>query len=107
MCASAQGKFWPYHTALFVEQPKWVGPGDKSAAFDALATAQGLDLARFRSCRSSHVMRALIDADGDRMSARGVLSTPSFFIGNQTVAGALPVGDFRRVIDAVLAQQSR
>ncbi|MBV9879005.1 MAG: thioredoxin domain-containing protein [Gemmatirosa sp.] len=104
MCASAQGHFWPYHTALFNTQAQWEKPGDPAPTFDSLATATGLDLGRFRSCTQSHVMRALIAADQDRMQSRGVQSTPSFFVGNQAIAGALPAADFRKAIDASLAQ---
>ena len=103
MCAAAQHKFWEYQTALFSSVEKWGGSGDQSAAFDAMATAQGLDLARFRSCTRSHVMRAVIDADRDRMSRAGVQSTPTFFVGNQGIAGAQPTDVFRRAIDAAIA----
>jgi protein-disulfide isomerase len=102
MCASAQGKFWPYHTALFTSQDSWGKSGDQSAAFEALAKDVGADVARFRSCTQSHVMRAMIVADRDRMASRGVQSTPSFFIGNQTLAGALPTDQFRRAINEAL-----
>jgi protein-disulfide isomerase len=104
MCASAQGKFWPYHTALFESQADWEKPGDQSAKFEALATKVGVDVGRYRSCTQSHVMRALIMADRDRMATHGVQSTPSFFIGAQTMAGALPTDEFRRAIDAALAK---
>ena len=104
MCASAQGKFWPYHTALFESQSDWEQPGDQSAKFEALATKVGVDLPRYRSCVQSHVMRALIAADRDRMATHGVQSTPSFFIGTQALAGALPTDEFRKAIDAALAK---
>jgi protein-disulfide isomerase len=104
MCASAQGKFWEYHTALFRSAEQWGKPGDQSATYDSLATALGLDAAKFRSCTRSHVMQALIEADRDRMATRGVASTPSFFVGNQQVEGAQPLDVFRKVVDAALAQ---
>jgi protein-disulfide isomerase len=107
MCASAQGKFWPYHTALFTSQESWGKSGDQSAAFEALAKDVGADVARFRSCTQSHVMRAMIIADRDRMTSRGVQSTPSFFIGNQTLAGALPTDQFRRAINEALGTASQ
>jgi protein-disulfide isomerase len=107
MCASAQGKFWPYHTALFTSQDSWGKSGDQSAAFEALAKDVGADVARFRSCTQSHVMRAMIVADRDRMASRGVQSTPSFFIGNQTLAGALPTDQFRRAINEALGTASQ
>jgi len=107
MCASAQKKFWEYHTALFQSQDSWTKTGDQSAKFDSLATALGLDLGRFRACTQSHVMRAVVEADQDRMQRSGVASTPTFFIGNQRVEGAQPLAVFREAMDSALASSAR
>lgn len=104
MCASAQGKFWAYHSALFSNQTAWAKGGDQSPYFDSVAASLGLDAARFRTCTRSHVMRALIEADHDRMAQRGVQSTPSFFVGSQRIDGAEPVQLFRQVLDKALAE---
>ena len=102
MCASVQRKFWEYQSALFGTVARWGQGGDQSAVYDSLAQAQGLDMARFRACTKSHVMRALVEADRDRMARAGVRSTPSFFVGQQGIAGAQPVGVFREAIEAEL-----
>jgi protein-disulfide isomerase len=106
MCASAQKKFWPYHTALFETQARWsaAGAGDASPVYDSLATAVGADLPRFRACTRSHVMRALVEADRDRMQRAGVQSTPSFFVGDRAISGAQPTATFRAALDAALAR---
>jgi hypothetical protein len=83
-------KFWEYQSALFGTIERWGKPGDQTAVYESLATAQGLDLARFRSCMRSHVMRAVIEGDRVRMQQAGVQSTPSFFVGSQAIAGAQP-----------------
>jgi protein-disulfide isomerase len=49
-------------------------------------------------------MRALVEADRERMTRAGVRSTPSFFIGDQQLAGALPTAAFRQALDAALAK---
>ena len=103
MCASVQRKFWEYQSALFGAVERWGKPGDQSAVYDSLATAQGLDLARFRGCMRSHVMRAVVEGDRVRMQQAGVQSTPSFFVGNQAIAGAQPTAAFRQALDAALA----
>ncbi|MGZ8378233.1 MAG: DsbA family protein [Gemmatirosa sp.] len=107
MCASAQRKFWEYQSALFGTVERWGKGGDQSAVYDSLAQAQGLDMARFRSCTRSHVMRAVIEADRDRMARAGVRSTPSFFVGSQGLAGAQPIGVFRQALDSALAAAAR
>jgi len=104
MCASAQGKFWPYQSALFETQARWGAMSDASPVYDSLATALGVDLARFRRCTASHVMRPLVEADRDRMQRAGVRSTPSFFVGDQQIAGAQPTATFRQALDAALAK---
>jgi len=102
MCASVQGKFWEYQSALFGTVARWGRGGDQAAVYDSLAQAQRLDLTRFRACTRSHVMRALVEADRDRMARAGVRSTPSFFVGSQGIAGAQPIGVFREALDAEL-----
>ncbi len=103
MCASAQHKFWEYHDALFRTQERWGRPGDVSPTFDSLATSVGVDVPKFRACTRSHVMRALIEADRDRMERAGVRSTPTFYVGNQQIAGAQPVDVFRHALDAAVS----
>ncbi len=102
MCASAQGKFWPYQSALFATQERWGRMADATPVYDSLATALGADLARFRACTASHVMRAVVEADRDRMQRAGVRSTPSFFVGDRQIAGAQPTAAFREALDAAL-----
>jgi len=107
MCASAQHKFWEYHTALFQSQDTWAKAGDQSAKFDSLAGAVGADVPRFRACTQSHVMRAVVEADQFRMQKTGVASTPTFFIGNEKVEGAQPLPVFREAVDSALAHAGR
>jgi protein-disulfide isomerase len=107
MCAAAQGKFWEYSEALFATVPQWGKAGDQSRIYDSLATAHGVDVGRFRACTQSHVMRAVILADQDRMRQAGVQSTPSFFVGNTPISGAQPVEVFRRALDAAIAAAPR
>jgi len=102
MCASAQHKFWEYHTALFQSQDTWAKAGDQSARFDSLAAAVGLDMNRFRGCLQSHVMKALIEADQYRMQKSGVQPTPTFFIGSIKVEGAQPLSVFKAAADSAL-----
>jgi protein-disulfide isomerase len=49
-------------------------------------------------------MIPLIFADRDRAAAGGVQSTPSFLIGGEVLAGALPIEAMRSTIDAAVAK---
>jgi protein-disulfide isomerase len=104
MCAGEQGKFWPVHDALFDTQDRWGGAADPGAVFDSVATAAGLDLAKHRECRTSGMMRGLIDRDARRGAAAGVQGTPAFSIGTQKTSGALPTSEFVRIIEEELAK---
>lgn len=88
MCASAQNKFWPMHDSLFASQATWEQLANPSAKFDSLAASLGLNMPRWRECTSKHLLLPLIEADRDRARQAGVGSTPTFFVGDQSLAGA-------------------
>ena len=104
MCASAQGKFWQYHEALFATQHQWEVLVPPTAFLDSLAGTIGLDKTAWQQCVASGKMKPLIEADRDRVGAAGVVSTPSFLIGDKVLAGAQPIAALRAVIDAELAK---
>lgn len=104
MCASAQGRFWEMHDALFGSQPRWAESVNPSPFFDSLATQVGVDLPHWRLCMAQHATIPLIQADYDRSAASGVQSTPSFFIGDEGIAGAQPYGDFHAAIERQLGK---
>lgn len=107
MCAGAQGKFWPMQDAIFGAQARWQATQDYAPIFDSLARQTGVNIAAWRTCLKSPDIRALIQSDYDRGVKAGVNSTPSFIIGNQIIAGAAPIADFRKVIDAALANSAK
>jgi protein-disulfide isomerase len=107
MCASAQSKFWPMHDALFNSQDKWERLADPTAFFDSLARSVGVDRTQWAACATKHLARPLIEADKSRSEERGVQSTPSFFIGDETIAGAQPYTDFRAAIERQLAKAAK
>jgi protein-disulfide isomerase len=104
MCASAQGKFWPFHEALFATQRQWEALPSPAALLDSIAGAVGLDKMAWKQCVDSQKMRPLIMADRDRSAKAGVQSTPTFLIGNQLLLGALPVDSLRIALDAEIAK---
>jgi protein-disulfide isomerase len=105
MCASVQNKFWQMHDTLFASQTQWEVLPDPRAKFDSIATALGVGMPRWRSCMAQHSTLALINADRDRARQAGVNSTPTFFVGNQALAGA--DANVRGAIDAALKARSK
>ena len=104
MCAAAQGKFWEYHDGLFATQAAWGPMSDPRPVLDSLARSLGLNHAAWSSCYESERMLPLIRADRDRAAAGGVQSTPSFLVGGQVIAGAVPIESMRPVIDSAVAR---
>jgi protein-disulfide isomerase len=98
-CANAQGKFWPYHDALFADQSKLEVPDLK-----ATAKKLGLDSAKFDACLDKNEFSPAIQQDveeGHRLSVNG---TPTFFIDGREVVGAQPTESFTSIIDEELAK---
>jgi protein-disulfide isomerase len=101
-CAAEQGKFWEYHAGLFGEGAQFDRP-----ALDALATKTGLDPAAFKACVDERKTQALVEADLKAGEAAGVTGTPAFFINGIPLRGALPLDEFKKVIDAELAEKAK
>ena len=101
-CAAEQGKFWEYHAALFAD-----GAQLDRAGLDAAATKTGLDGAAFKACVDERKTQALVEADLKAGEAAGVSGTPAFFINGIPLRGALPIDDFKKVIDAELGAKAK
>jgi protein-disulfide isomerase len=104
MCASAQGKFWEFHEALFATQKQWEALPSPTAVLDSIAGAVGLDKSAWKQCLESGKMRPMVIADRDRLAAAGVQSTPSFLIGSRMLTGANDVDSLRAALDAEIAK---
>ena len=91
--------FWTYHDTLFANQ----GALD-SASLKRYAQAQGVS--GFDSCFDSKETEATIREHMAEGTARGVRGTPSFWIGDELVVGALPFEQFKAVIDRKLSGEA-
>src|SRR5215204_5016248 len=100
-CASDQGKFWPYHKALFAGSPK---PPDQLAA---VAQETALDMASFNQCVASGKHQAAVQKDVEEGKRLDVNGTPTFFINGRVFSGAQPLEAFVRVIDDELARSAQ
>ncbi len=103
MCASVQAKFWQMHDSLFNAQRRWNEITRPDTMFSRFARTLALDVPAYDRCVSTHATRPLIASDADRATGAGINGTPAFIIGDSVLSGAYPIGDFRRILDAVLA----
>jgi protein-disulfide isomerase len=79
--AAQQGKFWPYHDALFTHQPD-LG----EALYLETANQLGLNLSQFNRDRASVKAQQQIDADVELAEQLQVMGTPSFLIKTRSTA---------------------
>ena len=101
-CAGAQGRYWEYHDLLFVGQP--------DLARDHLlgyARRLGLDASAFTECLDSGRYRDAVLAEQREGREAGVRATPTFFINQRKIEGALPLEEFRAAIQQALRDAGR
>ena len=103
-CAAEQGRFWPMHDALYASQTEWKKARDPLPAFERYAREAGLDVSRFAKCYaipevSPGTMRANVAA-----GRLGIRVTPTFVVNGKGVEGALPLPQFRQLLDAAVAE---
>lgn len=99
LAADAQGKFWEMHDLLFANQD-----AQTAADIERYAMEIGLDLPTFRRAMDQ-AAAAGVERDRAAGAALGVQGTPTFVIGDEVVAGALPVAVLRQKIEAALARR--
>jgi protein-disulfide isomerase len=99
-CAADQGKFWPFHDALFADQSKQA-PAD----LKAIAKNLGLDTTKFDACFDQAKYEAGVRSDIAQGRQLGIDGTPAFFINGRMLVGAQPEASFDRLIDEELAEK--
>jgi len=98
-CAFDQGKFWEYHDMLFEHQDSL-----EPSSLRAYATELGLDAEQFEACLDSGSKAQEVESDYKEGLSEGISSTPSFFVNQQVMSGALEMATFEKIIDAELAK---
>ncbi len=104
--ASAQGKFWEMHDALFESQTDWSGLSSKGARGKFLEYAKNIGLTsdEFASSLDAGVTRDAVAAQAAGGSRSGVNATPTFFLNGKKMAQPSSYEQFRQlIVDAVNA----
>jgi protein-disulfide isomerase len=101
-CANQQGKFWEYHDLLFANQSALEEDNLKD-----YATKAGLDVAKFDACMADVATAKIVDADMENGASVGMSGTPGFYINGKLLAGAVPIEEFAKVIDAELKKAGK
>jgi protein-disulfide isomerase len=101
-CAGAQGRYWEYHDLLFVAQPDLTR--DHLIGY---ARRLRLDAPAFTECLDTGRFRDAVLAEQREGREAGVRATPTFFINQRKIEGALPIEEFRDVIKQALRDAGR
>lgn len=106
-CARQDGKFWPLHDRLFLNQQAL-----SDVELLNHAKAVGMDGPAFQKCVTGPVA-AKIRQDLEDGARAGVTGTPAFYLGTvqkdgkvhvlRRVSGAVPYANFKATIDSLLA----
>jgi protein-disulfide isomerase len=98
VAAAEQGKFWPFHDAL------WSNFG-KLARTDLETFAQGvgIDMTKFRAALDERRYYDAVVAETAAAAAVGVSGTPTMFINGQPIVGSHDEAELDRFIDIHLA----
>lgn len=96
-CAHAQGRFWEYHDLLIDREDL-----SEPALFSLARRIDGLDVAAFDACLIDRVFLAEVELDLQQGRVAGVQGTPTLFINNETIVGALSFEEFSVIVDRQL-----
>lgn len=104
-CASEQGAFWQYHDKLFESQN-----GENQGAFNkdklkGFAKDLGLKTDQFDQCLDSGKYTQQVHGETQAAQQLGVQSTPSFYVNDWLVLGALPIEELDSYIAKARAGQ--
>jgi protein-disulfide isomerase len=100
--AQAQGKFWEMYKLLYTQQDNWSDSKTPIDIFLVYASQLGLDVNKFKSDITSGVYKAIVQKDLEQGKELGVNATPTFFINDKKVVGAISYDKFKAEIEAAL-----
>jgi protein-disulfide isomerase len=86
--AQQQGQFWPYHDALFEQQPQL---GDR--VYRQIAASLNLDLTRWQRDRTSPAAAQALAQDLQLGEQLGIDGTPFFVLDDVAFSGAVPLAE--------------
>lgn len=107
LCAAAQQRFWPYIDAMFSKQSAVAGLGTVEPLLVSLADNLKLDTVAFNHCQKSNAIAQLVQSDLRQVNSARIQSTPSFFVGQFILEGAVPFPSFKKAVDSALVIASK
>lgn len=106
-CAAEQGRFFPLEQTLYNQQKEWQGVRDPNRLLARYAAAAGADPRRWESCFTRRDWQDPVPANNRAARQLRVNGTPTFFVNNRRVVGALPYERFRAILEEAEAAAFR
>lgn len=102
-CAGAQGKFWQMHDQLFAYQDNLTTEDEtRLNRLVALAVSLGLNDTAFATCLTDRADLDKIKKDYDDGNSLAIVGTPTWFINNYPISGALTIDKFRELLSGII-----
>ncbi len=98
-CADRQGTFWVYHDALFDRQAYL-----SEAQFTQIAQDLQLNMEKFQRCYDERDTLPIVKKDYEEGLALGLTSTPTLYIGDQILVGAITTQNLVDVVTELINQ---
>jgi protein-disulfide isomerase len=105
LCAADQHQSWAYHDALYTAEATDAKENNGNlnrALFIKIAGDLKLDATAFASCIDSHKYREQVAADEVAAQDAGVNSTPTTFVGDKKLDGAVSFSEFSSAVEEAL-----
>ena len=99
-CAAEQKAFPAYHDELYHRQRGAESGAFSVANLERIASDLELNLTTFRSCLTEAKYKKVVEDSNTAAQVRGVSSTPTFYLGERKIVGALSYSVFRAAIEA-------
>lgn len=102
-CAGEQGKFWEFHDYLFTNQNKLTDTGEAlQTKLSAAAQEQKINVEQFTTCLTDKKYLQDINTDFQDGETLQVQGTPTWFVNNYRVTGALSEQKLEELINGLL-----
>lgn len=101
-CAAEQNKFWEYHDELFSKQAYL-----SESLFTQIASSLHLDTDEFESCYDNRDTLPIVTKDYEEGLALGITATPTLFIGDEMLVGAVSAQDLVTLVSEQIQTPSQ
>lgn len=99
-CADRQGKFWPYHEALYAKQNKWASLDDASSMFLDIAVESGINTKKLKQCIAHDATLNSIKQNRALGEKIGIRATPTIMVGATVFSGGVSYDRIKNLVDA-------